>query len=511
MLFFVAPLPNLQDPPPVQERQTQQFGELRVEYDRQASFDFASNVVTFEGSVQATYDVTVIRAERLTLYLNEERGVATGGVELTDPDGYLTTDELEFNWAEKTGFANNVRVKVGNVRIRAESLKVTPEEWRLEHPRLTLSRAEDPQYEILARTARIYPGRYGVAEKVSYDLFGLKVGNIPEVRFDLDPRIDGFNMPSLAERKGVGFGVSWASSFLLNDQTVLSATWATFPNRFPGYGVNVIFMNADPDTVYRVQKPQDDLKEQTGDGWFDNIDVLEPRSERASVSSPRVLYMLGTKWNLSTSARPEGSNDVSKAFEGVMESAGSLGGFGVRLNSRFQTIREGAHDPFVNRIASHLTVLSPMLYLGDRFGIQVRGDLLTTFSENTEFGWFRAQAGMYFSPIDGVMLGVAYSDSREFGTPDFGFDRRLYDRAVHARLDYRRGPYTFRYLVKYDPVTTTVFDREWEVALVAESFEPFAVFREFPSDYRIGVRFRIDDFVDRLQRRQQKRGNERPF
>lgn len=512
MLFFLAPpiglpLAMVQD----QGRQTQEIGGLQVSYDRQVEIDTEKGTIVFQGSVRAQYDLTVVSSDTLTLDYKNNVGTASGGVTLTDPEAFLSTETLEFNWKEKTGFAKNIYVQVGNMRIRGELLTITPEMWRIDRARATLSRKANPQYEIKARVVRIQPGKYGIAKHVSLDLFGLGLGTAPEMRFDLDPRIDGFNLPSIAEKKGVGLGISWASGFLLNDNTVLGATWGSFPSRLPNYGVSVTLMNADPDKTFRQLKPMDDLKEQTGDGWFDNVSVAGPRNETAAISSPRLLYMVASKWNTSTIARPDPSDTVSKAYEVVVESSGRVEGFGVRMATRVQSIREASESPFVDRVVSHLTVQSPTLYLSHRVGLQARADVFGSLSSNETFSWTRGQVGLLWSPTDGVTLGVAYSDSRSYGTPDFGFDRRLYDRAVHARLDYVRGPYTFRYLVKYDPTTSQIFDREWEVALVMEAFEPFAVFRENPSDYRIGVRFRIDDFRGRLQRRNQSRTIDRPF
>lgn len=495
-----------------EQRQTQTFEGLEVEFpEGGASYDFAAGTVTFTGSVRARYDLTVLTAQRLVINTIDRTGVASGGVELRDPEALLRTDFLEFNWELKTGKATNVYVQAGNMRIRAETLEIEPGEWRMERATATLSRKRNPDYEIIADRVRIYPGRYGIANGVSLDLFGLRLGEVPEMRFDLDPRIEGFNLPAFAEKRGVGFGVSWNSSFLLSDQTVLTATWGSFPSRLPNYGAQIIWMDANPDETFRKLKPHDDLKEQTGDGWFDNIAIRSPRMEAAAIGDGRLLYMLGTRWNTSTSARPELLNDVTKAYELVAESAGTHGGFALRANSRVQSIRSSPDTPFFERLESQFAALTPMWYLGHNLGVQFRADLYNTMSEQGEFSWLRGQLSLLYSPMEGVTLGVAYSDSQEYGTPDFLFDRRLYDKAYHARLDYSRGPYTLRYLIKMNPETGIVFDTEYELALVAEGFEPFVVYRQFPSDFRIGVRFRIDDFVGRLQRRRVERELVRPF
>ncbi len=512
MLFFLPP-----DLPPVPpalvqqvQRQRQVFEGIVIEFDV-SEWDAETGVFTFSGFVTAKYDLTVVSGQKMVIDHKNMRGVASGGVELRDPEALLKTDTLEFDWGKKTGHAENVYVQAGNMRIRAETLDITPDVWTLQRARATLSRKNKPNYEIKTRTVRIYPGRYGIASHVSLNLFGLNLGAVPEMRFDLDPRIDGFNLPAFAERKGVGFGVSWNSSFLLNDNMVLGATWGSFPSRLPNYGFNIIWMDADPDKTFRQLKPHDDLKEQTGDGWFDNISMKSPRMEANSIGGSRLLYMLASRWNTSTTARPEILNDVSKAYELVVESAGTSGGVSMRANARIQSIREASDTPFVNRLESQFALLSPVWYVTGNFGFQLRADLYNTFSENTEFGWARGQASLLYSPTEGIMMGVAYSDSHTYGTPDFEFDRRLYDKALHGRFDYSRGPYTFRYLAKIDPSSGTLFDTEYEIAFVAEGFEPFIVYRQFPSDFRMGVRFRIDDFVGRLQRRRMERTIDRPF
>ncbi len=514
MLFFLPPNLPPALPAVVQQvqRQKQEYPGIVIDFPKGgAAYDLLNDTVTFEGGVTATYDVTVISSESLVIDHKNKKGIASGGVELRDPEAYLKTERLEFDWLAKTGHAENVYVQAGNMRVRADSLDISPAEWRMARARATLSRKNKPNYQITAKTVRIYPGKYGIANKVSLDLFGLDLGQVPEMRFDLDPRIDGFNLPAFAERKGVGFGVSWNSSFLLNENMVVGATWGSFPSRLPNYGMNIIWMDADPDKTFRQLKPHDDLKEQTGDGWFDNIAMKSPRMEANSIGGSRLLYMAASRWNTSTVARPQILNDVSKAYELIVESAGTVGSVDLRANARVQSIRESSSTPFVNRLESQIAVLSPMWYLTGNFGMQLRADLYNTFSENTEFGWARGQASLLYSPTEGITLGLAYSDTHTFGTPDFEFDRRLYIKAVHARMDYVRGPYTFRYLMKLDPRTGTPFDTEYEIALVAEGFQPFVVFRQFPSDFRIGVRFRIDDFVGRLQRRRMERTVDRPF
>ena len=478
--------------------QVQEFGGLQIKFTEPAVFNVEEGTATFTGAVEARYDLTVITSQQLVIDYVNGRGVAEGGVELRDPEAFLTTDRLEFDWIARTGRAENVFVQLGNVRIRADTLTIGPDLWLMEKATATLSRRKNPKYEIVADRVRIRPGRYAIAEHVGMRLFGSKLGWLPEARFDLDPRIEGFNLPSLAEKKGVGFGVSWNSSFLLNDHVALGAVWNSFPERAPVYGLELIYMTSDPDKAFRRVRPHGDLGEQFGDGWFDNVAVRSPGREAGAISSPRVTYALATEWSKSTFARPVITNDVSKEIEGVMETAGSVAGFGLRANFRLQRIRGAPRSPFVDRAVTQLAALTPEWKIAGGLGFHVRGDAFGTYGENTRFGWLRAQAALIWRPSDSFTLGAAYSTSGMYGKPDFAFDRLFYNSALHARADYKAGPYTVRYLAKYDPATQEIFDTEYELALVAEGFEPFVLYRLSPGDFRMGIRFRIDDFVGRF-------------
>lgn len=483
------------------QQQTRRIGNLVITYDPGFEADLVNEIWTFSGIVTVTYDQTRITCQKLTLDLKSFTGVAEGGVELYDPEAYLSTDVLEFNWQEKTGYATNVFIQMGNMRIVADTLEIAPDVWRLEKAQATLSRQDRPKYEIVAERVRIYPGKYGIAQHVALRLFGSTLGWVPEMRFDLDPRIQGFQLPAFAEKKGVGFGVSWSSSFFLNSDFLLAGVWNSFPHRAPGYSLQLTYLKADPDKVFRKIEPRSDLDERFRDSWFDNVAIRLPSSERRSISAPRVTYSIQTKWNQSTFARPLISNTVSKELELSMESAGMFAGNGARINARAQRIRGDSNMPFVDRFALNLTTQTPSLMLSENLGVHVRADVFGTYSADTEFGWLRGQVAMIWNPNENWRLGIGYSNAKEFGKPDFQFDRLFYKDAVHARADFNSGPYTLRYMVKYDPVTSEIFDNEYEIALVAESFEPFIIFRKSPSDFRMGIRFKIDTFRNRLKRR----------
>src|SRR5688500_12299785 len=74
------------------QTQVRQIDEtLIIEFKRQVT-TLDPRVATFHDGVTATYDVTVVTADRLIIYLDEKRGEAIGNVVLTDPAGRVTAN-----------------------------------------------------------------------------------------------------------------------------------------------------------------------------------------------------------------------------------------------------------------------------------------------------------------------------------------------------------------------------------------------------------------------------------
>jgi hypothetical protein len=125
------------------------------------------------------------------------------------------------------------------------------------------------------------------------------------------------------------------------------------------------------------------------------------------------------------------------------------------------------------------------------------------------FGWVRAFAGLYFEPTPLLRVAGGVVTSKSFGTPDFFFDQLTAERGFHLRADLNLGATQISYLTKYD-TRLKWYDREYIISQVAGCFEPFILYRQFPSDYRFGLRLRLDNFYDILQRRNFRRTKKPP-
>lgn len=513
---YLPPL-ALQTAPAVQQtaKRSQAVDEtLRVTFS-DSEYDVETGEMVYRGGVTATYGVTKISAQVLRINMTEKTGHAEGGVSVDDPEASLHASTLDFNWEDKTGTATGVRLRADNVFITAQSAEVFPERWELKGATGSLARDEGAPIRFEAESVTIKPGRSGVARRVFLRVFGTKLGPIPRLSFTLRKRVKGLGIPSITNRKGKGLGIAWDSSFAIGDHGAASAFWEAFPRREPGFGLQYSFSPLSPDATTLIT-PQSDLDERYQDGWFDNVSVRTPDEEHDSYRSPRTTFSVGTSWNQGTTARPIDVESVSKAIEFVVESGGvwpparkdqptPKTSYGTLANLRLQRIRFDNNQPFINRLVGEGTLLSPKLQVAPNLFGQVRLDTFGTVSENGTFGWGRVETGLIYQPSKAFTFGLGFGVGSASGRPDFPFDGLIANRSLLARADYSAGPWTVRYLAKYDTSRDLWYDREYEIALVARQFEPYLVYRQFPSETRLGIRFRIDNLRDRLTRRAQDR------
>lgn len=478
-------------------------GGLNVKFD-DSEYDAATGDLTFTGHVTAEYSGSVVRAEKLRINAKNRTGTAEGDVVLTDPEGHAKAATFEFNWEKKTGFLTGVVLQADNVHIEAETLKVVPGQWDLENANLSLSRVGRAPVSFEAGSVTIYPGRSGVARRVFFHVYGMKIGPISRLSFSLRKRLKGLGLPSITNRKGLGVGVSWETNFAAGDHAVIGSFWDSFPRREPGFGLQYGYSPLGPEAATQIA-PRSDLSERFADGWFDNVSVRTPQEEQDEFENERRSFAVGSFWNQATGGRINDSDNVSKRFDVVSELGGRSHGFGTFGSFRLQSIRESTQSPFLNRLTAQTTVLAPALQVNKALRGHVRLDTFASLSEHGTYGWGRVETGLIYSPTKNTTFGLAYSIGSGVGDPDFRFDGLVADQALMARADFLFGPFTFRYLNKYNVGTHQWYDREYEIAMVAREYEPYIVYRQFPSETRIGVRFRIDNLRDRLTRRDQKR------
>lgn len=505
---LILPNPGLEhEALPVQRQSTSIDSSFRVEYQTVRQ-DFETGQMVFEGAVRAFYGPTEVICESLVLDLRTETGEANGGVRILDPEGTIRAERVTFNWAEgaKTGKAFSALIEVGGVSISASEVGVAPGVWTLRDASFTLEDLERSRTLVTAREVTIELGRRGVAKHVFFQVLGQRLGPIPSYTFNLDRRVSGLKPPTLALRGGGRVGAEWNSTVLLGDRLAFSGDASAFPGERPASNFYLVASGLAPGESSRPLRPRNDLDERFSDGYFNNIGIRTPEDERGTIRSPHLLYAVGTSANHGTRGRKAQGLNVSKNWELVGEAGGALAGFGWQGSARVQRIGGSVPGDWVNRGVVGATVLLPDREFGG-FSLLTRIDGQAMGGDGNTFGFGRVETGLVSNVRSGFRFGGALVLAGEFGTPDFEFDRLNVLSGVYLRADYAKGPYTFRYLAKYDLRAGEWFDREWEVALAAGSFEPYIQRREFPDEFRFGVRLRLTEFFGRLQDREVRRVN----
>lgn len=486
-------------------QQVQQIDELVVEY-RQSRIDVANRRTEFTGGVTARYGLTVVRADRLSLDMEARNGVAEGAVRLDDPDGMLTAARLEFNWRDRTGSADEAELMVGNVKVRVRLIEVLPDQWTLYDAWATPCGERRPALVASSRKVVLRPGRSGRASSPKLSLFGVSLGTIPFAdRFSLDNRVTGLRLPSITSRRGEGLGVSWASSVLVNDQTSLSASYIKFPKSEASFGAGLAWSAVSPTKSTGLIYPRTELSERFAESYFDNIGNEDPAAEHAYLGAERRTLAASSLWNQGVRGRWEDSDTITKRFEAAGEAGGDFGwGLGF-LQLRYQSIQPSRSEPFRDRLALHSSAATKPLNLARGLTAGYRLDL-GAYAEG--FSWARSVASMVYEPVPGYRAGIAWIAGGSKGRPRYAFDRLYSQKGLHLRGDARIGPLSLSGLFKYDFDQKRWYDHEYLVSIVAGCFEPFIIWRQFPSDVKFGVRLRTDALTKKLGKREFKRSQE---
>lgn len=468
------------------------------------SENVAEQTTTFANGVVAVYGVTTIHSDRLVVVrlLGSEHATATGHVKLDDPDGQVTADSLDLNLkGVRRGSATNVFATIAGARITAAKADLTPTLWTFYDVTLTTCRNKVPLYSVRSRKLTLIPGKRGKAENPRLSLFGHQLLTLPTQNFNLDRRSEGLRPPSFSYQRDRGLGIAWVSGILLDDRTGVGGAFATFPKSLPGYSLQVSRTWIPADLSQGLIAPRSEFSERYGYGYLDSIENASPETEAGTVRAPRKSLSLGSSWNQSTS-RGSAGEFFSKAVELSAERGGDLGSAGFISQMRLQTIRQQG-GPWITRGVLTGSIGSPLAHFTGNLVGWARVDGESYLGPKTS-GWLHGTVGIAYNPVKQLRLSAGYVTGRDFGTSQFDIDRLGIGFGFNVRADLDLGPTKISFLTKHDGKLGW-WDREYSVSQVVGCLEPFVTYRKSPADYRIGLKIRIDQFVDVLQSRDFKR------
>lgn len=203
--------------------------QMLLEAD-QLVYDNDDNVVSAVGNVLIHYDDYTLTAQRVTYSRTSGRVIASGNVEIVEPNGsHIFAEEIDVTDDFRDGFVSSLRVETAdNTRFAAESAERREGEIAIfNHGVYTACEpcrenpAKPPLWQIRANRVIINNRTRRVEyEGASFELFGKPIAYLP--RFShTDPSVKrqtGFLVPSLSYTETLGFGVK--NSFF----------WALAPN-----------------------------------------------------------------------------------------------------------------------------------------------------------------------------------------------------------------------------------------------------------------------------------------
>lgn len=483
-------------------------GKLVIQSATQQIF-LPEEKTVYGGGVIATFGVTTVRSDTLTIFFGarQSRGIAEGNVQVQDPEGTIAARRLEFDWRAQTGVADMVTVRIDQLELEAQRLKVAAERWELENVAIRDRGMKPRLFEMWSPSVVIEPRNRTTARRINVSVLGLKVATLRRHEVSLSRKNDGLKLPSVSIKRGAGVGVSWQAGVPLTNSTYTDFRFSSFFRRRPSATLSISRSLVPPERVETLITPRSDLSELFNYGYMENINVTDPDKARNYLSHERVTFGIGSVLNAGVTGRT-GSDRITKPWDFVIETGGAPGGFPQMHQLRFQNVRFSGGSQQTRGVGI-TTVQTPAARLGKNAYALGRFDGRVYLNEGSRFQWGRFIGQAIWQPDPRLRLGIAYAVGANDGEAAFGFDRLEHTRALHLRSDFMLGATTINLLGKYDPQRGDWFDFELALTQAAGAFEPFYVYRKDAGTSTFGVRFRIFDTFDRLKDRlpRRTRGN----
>lgn len=462
--------------------------------------------VVFGGGVKATYGVSVLTADRLTVFYGEaeHNGIAEGNVRLDDPEGNIMASRLKFDWVARTAEADLVRVEAYPMVVEAQNIKIEPGRWELTNVKIMECGVKPAFYSMWSPSVIIRPGENTVAKQLSIAILGQKVATLRRHTVSLDRKNEGVRLPSVSIRRGAGLGVTWQNGVPLTNSTYTDFRFSAFPKRRPSASLTISRSFLDPDTVQTLLTPRSDLSELFNFGYLENINVAAPQNEIDSLSKERATLSFGSVLNAGVTGRTN-RDSITKPWEITTELGGQKAGLLHLHQLRFQNVRQVGRNS-VTRAVAISTVRTPQLQILPELNAALRADGRWFFNEGgNQSGWGRVMAELNWHPAEFIRLGAGVAIGQNTGTFEFEFDPLPRERTFHLRADFFLGPTRINILNKYDFRGKDWYDLEFAIYQIAGCFEPYYIYRRTPGTTSFGVRFRVFEAFDRLRDRVPKR------
>jgi LPS-assembly protein len=277
--------------------------------------------VTAVGGVQIYYNRHRLVAQRVEYDQKTGRVMATGNIELIEPDGariYADSMDVTDNFGE--GFVNSLRVETtDNTRLAAESAERLPDDKMVlnngvytaclpcaQHPE------KAPLWQVKAqRVIRDGKNHTIRLEHAKFELFGMPIGYVPFVTVpdETVERKSGFLFPrmSLTDKLGFGTTIPYYQVFSPSMDATISPTYYTKQGLLLQGEIRNRFETGDH--VLRFA-----AIDQQSRSAFDAGTSDERASTRAMVAS-KAHFQINPRWTFGWNVMLQTDNNFSKTYK----------------------------------------------------------------------------------------------------------------------------------------------------------------------------------------------------
>lgn len=449
-------------------------------------------------AVVVRYGSTKLSADRITVYGDEERGVAEGHVVLVDPAGTAYADRIEVGWNSIHHYAkgDNVSFRIGNATLRARHADFEPKEWQLYDVEGTTCLRHTPVYYVTSDRVRVSPQQQAIIHQPRVSVLGKFIAELPTQQASLIQAVPGIHYPAPVYKHNRGVGLTFNGGLVAGHQGLFDYNSRFYGGRRPSAFGEYTYSFLPLQRATEVVAPKNDLSERFSYGFMNTLAVRTPDQEQRYLRAQQSALSFATQYNGGASDRYRG-HQYNKV-EAIYQTGGAQGPFGFLGQVRLQGLQQ--EDEEMKPRVKLLGALSgPSVDL--RPGLQLLTRLDSEgFLGETAYAWAQGTAGLSYHPVSWLRLTGGGYFSGDVGTPEFGIDPLYARRGLLGRTDIAFGGFTFSYLIKQDERFGT-YDHEFAFTQVIGCFQFFYNKREYPRNRHIGLTLNLLPFTNAVKQR----------
>lgn len=457
------------------------------------------------------YGNTKVSADKITLWPGDldknpssgggfqGKGEAIGNVEVIGPSFSLHCLRFTFDWSSKSGTSLQPKIIIPNLDISASQGEFTNNTFTFDDAVVSQTGVMKG-LGVRAKKLQIKPDDYILAEHGAVLSGQQSSYGFARYRINLTQDQGGLHLPYPSYSSQYGFGLTLNSMIHLGPTSSFNFGMGSVQKALPFYNLQFNQYGAD-DSPKNFHTLETVFDERFSQSYFDDIESRDPADRFDLDSAHRNRASIGTFWNEEPNDRITTDSYFSPIQIGY-EGSQRFGSLGVRAATIFQDVGFSGHQAIDRGVGLQSASLKP-IFIKDNFSIVNQLDAAEYFG-STQYGWGRFLSGLAWTPSAQISLSGGLYGSVVAGTPQFPMDE-LYSRSgMMVRMDTHFKTRTFSVLFKYDFGTTRWYDTEFYFSQVAGLYEPYIVYRTFPSALKFGIKLRFNSILNGVFKDQEK-------